>query len=161
MIKPRIKHTWICSPWCVHRRDKWWSQIKWSMMLSWSWWWRSPSSFAFQLIALFLYRYLFVFIQKLLKGRLDPIFCTTRLPRFRPVRPVWRTGQTSPVRPDMVALILPPSRSWTLFSYIIWSMVSIGDNLSNRTSRCFFNGHIFLSCVKSEFLFNRPSFLTR
>ena len=55
--------------------------------------------------------------------------------------------QTGPVRTDMVALILPPSRTWTLFIYITWSMVSIGDNLSNRTSRCFFNGRLlFILC---------------
>ena len=149
MTKPWIiiEYTWICIPWHMHRRNKWWRPIRWPLMLSWSWWWRIPSLFAFQLIAWFLFRCLLVFIQKLLKGQLDPIFCITRLSRFRPVRPVWRTGQTSPLRTDMVALFLPPSRIWTLFSYIIWSMVSIGDNPSNRTSRCFFNGRLlFILC---------------
>ena len=98
-----IGYTWTRVPWHMHRRNKWWRPIRWPLMLSWSWWWRIPSLFAFQLIALSLFRHL-VFIQKLLKGRLGPIFCTTRLPRFRPV---WRTGQTGPVRTDMVALILP------------------------------------------------------
>ena len=143
MIKPQIKHTWICSPWCVHRRDKWWSQIKWSMMLSWSWWWRTPSSFAFQLIALFLHRYLLVFVQKLLKSRLGPIFCTTRFLRFRPIRPVWRTGQTGPIRTDLVALILPPSRTWIFFDYIIWIRIIIGDNFTNWTILLLFNNRLF------------------
>ena len=143
MTKQRIKHTWICSPWCMHRWDKWWSPIRWSMMLSWSWWWRTPSLFAFQLIALFLCRYLLVFIQKLLKSRLDPTFCTTRLSRFRPVRPVWQTGQTGPVRTDMVALILPPGRTWTLFDYIVWIMIIIGDNFTNWTIRLLLHNRLF------------------
>jgi len=157
MIKPWIKHTWICSPWCVHRRDKWWSPIRWPMMLSWSWWWKTPS-FALKLIALFLCRYILVFVQKHFKSRLGPIFCTTRFLKFRPVRPVWRTGQTGPVRTDMVALFLPPSRIWTLFSYIIWSMVSIGDNLSNRTSLCFFNGRLFFILCQIWIFIQSPIF---
>ena len=158
MTKPWIKQTWICRPWYVYQRDEWRRPIRWPLMLSWSWWWRTPFSFAFQLIALFLRRYLLVFIQKLLKGRLDPIFCTTRLSRFRPVRPIWRTGQTGPVRTDIDALILPPSRIWTLLDYIVWSMASIGDNLSNGISRCSFNGRLFFILCQIWIFIQSPIF---
>ena len=86
MPKPWIKYTWICSPWHVHWRNKWWSPMRRPMMLFWSLCWKTPS-FAFQLIALFLFIYLLVFVQKLFKGR-RPLLCTTRTPRCRPVRPV-------------------------------------------------------------------------
>jgi len=35
--------------------------------------------------------------------------------------------QTGPVRTDMVARILPPGRTWTLFDFIVWTMIIIGD----------------------------------
>ena len=59
------------------------------------------------------FRHLLVFIQKLLKGLLDPIFCTTRLPRFRPVRPVGPTGQVpagSATTPDRSDRLVRPIR---------------------------------------------------
>ena len=145
MFKPWIiiGYIWIRVPWHMHRRNKWWIPIQWPLMLSWSWWWRISSLFAFQLIALFLFKHL-VFIQKHLKGWLGPIFCTARLPRFRSVRPVWQTGQIGPVRTDMVALILPPGRTWTLFDYIVWIMIVIGDNFTNWTIRLLFNNRLFL-----------------
>ena len=124
----------------MHWQNKWWRPIRWSLMLSWSWWWRIPSLFAFQLIALLLFRHLLVFIQKLLKGRLGPIFYTTMFPRFRPV---WRTDQTGPVRTDMVALIFSPGQTWTLFDYIFWIMIIIGDNFTNWAIRLLFNNRLF------------------
>ena len=149
MIKPWIKHTWICSPWCVHRWDKWWSPIRWPMMLSWSWWWRTPFSFAFQLIALFFYRYLLVFIQKLLKGRFDPIFCITRLPRFRPVmsEPIWL----------LLSCLLAELEHCSATSFEVWSPLGTiwAMELADVSSTVGFS----LSCVKSEFLFNHPFFL--
>jgi hypothetical protein len=48
-----------------------------------------------------------------------------------------------------------------MLSYIIWDMFIIGDNSVSRTSWWFFNMWFSMSSVKSEFLFNLPSFLTR
>ena len=138
-----IGYTWTRVPWHMHRRNKWWRPIRWPLMLFLSWWWKIPSSFAFQLIALFLFRYLLVFIQKLLKGRLGPIFCTTRFLKFRPIRPVWQTGKTGPVRTDMVALILPPGRIWKLFDYIVWITITIRNSFTNWAIRLLFNNRLF------------------
>jgi len=40
---------------------------------------------------------------------------------------------------------LAPSRTWLLFSHIIWNMFNIRDNFINRTSRCLFNGRLFFT----------------
>ena len=37
------------------------------------------------------------------------------------------------------------SRTWLLFSHIIWNMFNIRDNFINRTSRCLFNGRLFFT----------------
>ena len=152
-----IGYTRTRVPWHMHRWNKWWRPIRWPLMLFWSWWRRIPFLFAFQLIAFFLFRHLLVFIQKLLKGRLGPIFCTARLPRFRSVRPVWQTGQTGPSEPIWLLLSCPPAELEHCSTILFESWTSLGIILPIELSD---STGFSLSSVKLEFLFNPPSLLT-
>ena len=159
MTKPCIKHTWICSPWYVHRRDKWWRPIRWPLMLFWSWWWKILSSFTFQLIAFFLFRHL-VFIHKLLKGRLGPIFCTTRFSRFRPTGLTNWSDRSCQNRYGC-SYLAPPAELENYSTTLFESWSPLGTVLLIELSDCSSTTGFSLSSVKSKFLFNRPSFLIR
>jgi len=71
---------------------------------------------------------------------------------------VWRTGQTGPVRIDMVALILPPAELEHCSTTLFESESSLGTILLIELSDCSSTTGFSLSSVKSEFLLNRPSF---
>jgi hypothetical protein len=52
----------------------------------------------------------------------------------------------------------PPTELDCCSTMFFWNMFITGENLISRTSQWFFNIQFSMSSVKSEFLFNLPSF---